>query len=112
MAIPNSDPVSRGDPTVYARNPEVQGTMGAFGYSYLQDKYGADRQSQLELRKYTGSHGSSGEYVYEALNLVDGKRTVSEIRDWLTAELGPVPTEYVSEYLSALEEIDVIQVIN
>jgi hypothetical protein len=45
------------------------------------------------------------------LNLVDGKRTVSEIRDWLTAELGPVPTEYVSEYLSALEEIGVIQVI-
>ena len=111
LAVPSSDPVSRGDPTVYARNPEVQGTMGAFGYSYLQDKYGADRQSKLKLREYSGSHGSSGEYVYEALNLVDGKRTVSEIRNWLTAELGPVPTEYVSEYLSALEEIGVIQVI-
>jgi aminopeptidase YwaD len=68
-----------------------------------------DRQAKIKLRNYTGSHGSSGEYVYEALNLVDGKRTVSDIRDWLTAELGPVPLEYVSEYLVALEEIDVIQ---
>jgi hypothetical protein len=53
--------------------------------------------------------GSSGQYVYEALNFVDGNRTVSDIRDWLTAELGPVPLEYVEEYLAALESIGVIR---
>ena len=41
---------------------------------------------------------------------MDGTRTVSEIRDWLTAELGPVSIDIVSEYLSALEQIDVIHV--
>ena len=41
---------------------------------------------------------------------VDGSsRTVSDIRDRLTAEMGPVPLEYVSEHLHALEEIDVIR---
>ncbi len=39
----------------------------------------------------------------------DGSRTVSDIRDWLTAEMGPVPLEYFSEYLRALERIDVVR---
>lgn len=48
-------------------------------------------------------------FTYEALNFVDGKRTVSEIRDWLVAEMGDVPLELVEEYLSALESIGVIE---
>ena len=40
---------------------------------------------------------------------MDGERTVSDIRDWLVAELGDVPVEYVAEYLGALESIDVIR---
>ena len=36
--------------------------------------------------------------MYEALNLVNGERSVSEIRNWLMAELGPVPMDYVSQY--------------
>ena len=95
--------------TVYERNSEIQGPMGAFGYSYLSDKYGQDKLGDLRLRRYTGTHGNSGQYVYEALNFVDGQRTVSDIRDWLTTELGPVPLEYVAEYLAALESIDVIR---
>jgi hypothetical protein len=95
--------------TVYERNPDVMGPMGAFGYSYLQDKLSPFEFSALRLRSHTGLWGSSGQYVYEALNFVDGNRTVSDIRDWLTAELGPVPLEYVEEYLAALESIDVIR---
>ncbi|RLA34635.1 MAG: hypothetical protein DRR11_02335 [Gammaproteobacteria bacterium] len=95
--------------TVYERNSEIQGPMGAFGYSYLSDKYGQGKIGDLRLRRYTGAHGNGGQYVYEALNFVDGQRTVSDIRDWLTTELGPVPLEYVEEYLVALESIDVIR---
>jgi hypothetical protein len=97
------------DDTVFVRNPAVPGPMNAFGYSYLADKYGAEKQAQLRLPKYSGTHGSGGEYAYEALNLVDGKRTLSEIRHWLTAELGPVPLEIVREYLEALRSIDVLR---
>lgn len=95
--------------TVYERNPDVMGPMSAFGYSYLQDKFGKEETSELSLRSHTGTWGSSGQYVYEALNFVDGNRTVSDIRDWLTTELGPVPLAYVEEYLAALESIDVIR---
>ncbi len=110
IATPEGGRAAKGEVTVYTRNANVQGNMSAFGYSYMTDKYGASGYSQLRLPSYTGSHGSGGQYVYEALNMVDGNRTVSEIRDWLTAELGPVPIEFVSEYLGALEEIGVIEI--
>jgi aminopeptidase YwaD len=97
------------DPSVYERNPGVKGPMHAFGYSYIQDKYGDEKYRALALPRFSGIHGSGAEYAYEALNLVDGKRTVGAIRDWLSAELGPVPLEYVSEYLSVLEEIEVLR---
>jgi len=108
VAVPQVADASRNQ-TVYERNPDVKGPMGAFGYSYLQDKLGEDEMSELKLRRYNGTWGGSGQYVYEVLNFVDGNRTVSDIRDWLTAELGPVPIEYVEEYLAALESIDVIR---
>ena len=60
------------------------------------------------MRRHTGIWGG-GQYLYETLNFVDGERNVSDIRDWLTAELGPVPLVYVEEYLAALEAIGVIR---
>ncbi len=94
------------DNTVYERNAEIEGPMGAFGYSYLSDKYGAENVAGLRLRNHAGN---GGQYTYEALNFVDGRRTVSDIRDWLVMELGPVPLELVENYLAALESIDVIR---
>jgi len=109
IAAPEANSDVERNEVIYERNADVQGPMGAFGYSYLSDKYGQEKLADLRLRQYTGAHGSSGQYVYEALNFVDGRRTVSDIRDWLTTELGPVPIEYVEEYLAALESIDVIR---
>ena len=109
IAAPVANSDAERDETVYERNADIQGPMGAFGYSYLSDKYGQEKLADLRLRQYTGAHGNGGQYVYEALNFVDGRRTVSDIRDWLTTELGPVPIEYVEEYLAALASIDVIR---
>lgn len=109
VAVPVPSERLARDETVYARDPAIQGPMSAFGYSYFRDRYGDEAYAELQLPRYTGTHGSGGEYAYEALNLVDGSRTVSDIRDWLTAELGPVPLEYVGRYLAALAEIQVIR---
>ena len=110
VGSPSADSQSPGDDTVYERNADIRGPMRAFGYSYLTDKYTEERYDELKLPKHTGTNGTGGEYVYEALNLVNGNRTVTDIRNWLTAELGPVPIEYVSEYLQALESVNVIRV--
>ena len=98
------------DETVYERNVELDGPMYAFGYSYLTDKLDAETYESLKLPKHSTSRGSGGMFMYETLNFVDGERTVSDIRDWLVAELGDVPLEYVAEYLAALSSIDAIRV--
>lgn len=110
LAVPEVDSSRDRDDTVYVRDPALKGPMGAFGYSYAEDKLG-DRYAALQLPRHSSRHGSAGEYVYEALNLVDGQRDVSEIRDWLMTELGPVPVEYVGEYFEALKSIGVLSVV-
>ena len=96
------------DNTVYERNPDVKGPMDGFGFSYIDEHLGSEARNSLKLGGHSTERGSGGEFVYEALNFVDGKRTVSDIRDWLTAELGEVPVDYVAEYLRVLESIGVV----
>jgi hypothetical protein len=94
---------------VYVRNAEPKGPMSVFGYDYLADHIGAERAEALALTQYSGLRGSGGEYAIEALNFVDGRRSVREIRDALAAEFGPVPVEHVAAYLEALESAKVIR---
>ena len=53
-------------------------------------------------------NGEVPSYGYEALNLVDGHRSVGEIRDYLSATLGAVPIEEVTEYLDILARLGVL----
>ncbi|HET9315251.1 MAG TPA: DUF4910 domain-containing protein, partial [Vicinamibacteria bacterium] len=87
---------------VYKRNAAVKGTVSAFGYEYLDDHY--PKASELKLPAYNGARGGGGDYAYEVLNLVDGRRTAAEIRDATSAIYGPVPLELVVEYLDALRQ--------
>jgi hypothetical protein len=97
-----------GEARVYQRSPEPKGPMGGFGYDYFQDKTAAKGIPAPALlgRRALWSEAS---YAYEALNLVDGRRTVRQIRDDLAAIYGPLPVKEVAEYLAALEAIGVLR---
>ncbi|MCJ9427512.1 M28 family peptidase [Kordiimonas marina] len=89
---------------VYTHNPAIKGIMSVFGYSYLEDKLGADKVAKLTLMQ-----ADNGEEVsYEALNFVNGQRSVADIHDLLVAEFGPVPMDALKEYLAALASIGVV----
>jgi hypothetical protein len=108
-----SAPPAQGDGRlVFRRNAKLKGPMGAFGYDYFTDHYGAERESALRLMQFQGLRGSGGAYAYEVLNLVNGRRTAQEIRDFVSATHGPVPLDLVVEYLRALESIKVIEAVN
>lgn len=96
---------------VFARSTQLKGPMSVFGYDYFEDKYGEENARKVKLLTYQGLWGSGGEYAYEVLNFVDGKRNAQQIRDAVSAEYGPVPLEYVVEYLRALESIGVVSTI-
>ena len=98
---------AKGDDRVYQRNRMIKGPMHAFGYSYIEEHLPADEYLRLKL---------TGTLAYEALNLVDGQRTVAEIHTWLLAQCGAdcadgsgrLSKEDVAAYLAALEKIGVV----
>jgi aminopeptidase YwaD len=94
---------------VYQRSPEPKGPMGGFGYDYFEDHARQKGIATPALFRREGLWGGGGEYAYEALNLVDGRRTVGQIRDALSAIYGPVPLAEVAEFLRALEGIGVLK---
>jgi hypothetical protein len=99
---------SYGDVTVYHRDPKLKGPMDGFGYSWLDahlKQAGLDKPALLSRDPVFD--GPS--YGYEALNLVDGKRTVQRIRNDLAVTVGPVPVEEVAAYLQTLERLGVIR---
>ncbi|HEY7860476.1 MAG TPA: M28 family peptidase, partial [Gemmatimonadaceae bacterium] len=101
-----SAPATGDAATVYARNADVKGPMVVFGYDYLVDH--SSGRTPPRLLAFQGMRGGGDEYAYEALNMVDGKRSVRDIRDAVSAEYGPVSLELVTEYLRALAGAAVI----
>ena len=109
-ASPGSPPSAAAPPlaasAVLRRSPDPKGPMTVFGYDYFADQATRLGLATPALLARQGLWGS--DYAYEALNLVDGRRTVRQIRDALTAIYGPVPLAEVAEYLEALRRIGVL----
>ena len=79
----------------------------------LVDRLGRERVRQIKLLDADASRlltvqDKGGLYAYEIVNFVDGKRTVAQIRDEVSAEFGPLPLELVVDYLKACEEAKII----
>jgi hypothetical protein len=102
-------PAQGAEAVIYRRAAAPKGPMTGFGYGYLDDKLEEKKIAPPALLAYTGLWGGGTEYGYEALNLVDGRRTVRQIADDLAAIYGPVPPALVSEYLTALKAIGVLE---
>ncbi len=85
---------------IFERDLAIKGPMSVFGYDYLTAHLAAGRAEALRL--------PDGDR-YEALNLVDSRRTAQEIRDALSAIYGPVPLADVVEFLRALAEAGVVR---
>jgi hypothetical protein len=86
--------------------------MSVFGYNYLTARLGSDKAAALKLLQYEGLWGASGDhYAYEVLNLVNGTWRVYDIRNYVSAVYGPVPIDFVVEYLRALEKAGVVTTV-
>jgi hypothetical protein len=84
------------DRRVPTRSIAVRGPLGP-GSPWMVSK-AADAAGRLALLKRP-----DGDVVaYEIVNFIDGTRSISDIRDAVTAEFGPVPLPAVVEYLELL----------
>lgn len=84
---------------VPARSESVQGPINLYYYDQLTATLGPDTPpiSLDELAQF------------EVLNFTDGRRSVAEIRDAVSAELDPVSIEAVTEYLEVLARAGVVR---
>jgi hypothetical protein len=97
------------DARVPVRNPEIRGPLQVYYYDYLRRAgvdAGADalagRPSVDPAKTALAAREDGGLLAYEALNLADGKRSISEIRDALAGRYAPVPLSAVAEYFEML----------
>jgi hypothetical protein len=79
----------------------------------LLDRLGSERVAKIKLLDSGGNRlfrvqDRGALYAYEIVNLVDGKRSVGEIRDSVAAEYGPIPLDVVADYLKACEEAKIV----
>jgi hypothetical protein len=91
-----------GDRRVPVRNPAVRGPLAVYYYDHLAAVLGEDADTAVGLAKV------SDVLAYEALNLVNGERTVGEIRDVLTGRYEPVSEADVTSYLELLARAGVV----
>ncbi len=99
------------------RMPSRVGEFGPLTYqndNVLLARLGKDRYEKIKLINSEATpmlnvRDQSELYAYEIVNFVNGKRTVGEIRDAVSAEYGPLPVNLVADYLEACAEAGVIQ---
>jgi hypothetical protein len=97
--------------------PFRTGEFGPLTYqndNVLLARLGKERYSKIKLLNSEATpllnvQDQSELYAYEIVNFVDGKRTVGEIRDAVSAEYGPLPLSLVADYFEACVEAKVIQ---
>jgi len=92
----------------YRRKDQPKGPMEAFGYSWFDERLKAAGLPRPALLDRAFRHDRAS-FAYEALNLVNGSRTVQEIHDRLAVSIGPVPLSQVEDYLATLEKLGLLE---
>jgi len=105
-----------GDPEA-KRVPVRIGEFGPLTYqndNVLLARLGKERYAKIKLinseaTQLLNVRDQSELYAYEIVNFVNGRRTVGEIGDAVSAEYGPLPVSLVSDYLNACAEAEIIR---
>jgi hypothetical protein len=95
---PEVPPAAAGSDTrIPSRSAEIVGPLDIYYSDYLTETLGAEEASKAAL-----ADRLDGVLAWEAFNLADGRRTVSEIRDVLAGRYAPVPLAEVASYFDLL----------
>jgi len=91
----------RAEKIIPSRNPDLKGPLG---WTYLRDKFqGEGTDTQLPIDEM------DSRVHYEILNFVDGKNSLLDIRNAVSAEYEPIPIEWVEAYLNRLAQAGVVK---
>jgi aminopeptidase YwaD len=80
-------------------------TRGPLDFGLPGTKLSAAESEWYQSKEFT----LDGDMRFELVNFIDGQRTVSEIRDALSAEFTPVPMAVITHYLDDLVKVGVVR---
>jgi aminopeptidase YwaD len=80
-------------------------TRGPLDFGLPGSKLSAAESEWYRSKEFT----LDGDMRFELVNFIDGQRTVSDIRDALSAEFTPIPTAVVTRYLDDLVKVGVVR---
>jgi len=98
--IPSPERGGMPDSRVPVRNPAIRGPLDVYYFNYLVEAGVDAAESALD---------AGGPLSFEAFNLVDGKRSVSEIRDILAGRYGAAPLPAVAAYFDVLAKAGAVR---
>ena len=83
----------------------VRLTRGPLDFELPEQKLDTGRAAWYRTKEFT----LNGDERYELVNFIDGKRTVSDIRDALSAEFKPVEVKVVGRYIEDLVKVGALK---
>lgn len=83
------------------RNPDLKGPLGR---TYLRNRL-AESGRDANLPIFSASSYTS----YEAFNLINGKNSLLDIRNIVSAEFEPIPVSWVKDFVELLQEADIVK---
>ncbi|MBI3652322.1 MAG: DUF4910 domain-containing protein [Acidobacteria bacterium] len=86
---------------------KIKGPMNVYYYDYVAAHASAE---DLRVVERLAAKPKGDILLYEILNLVDGKRSIQAIRDYLTAAYGTISVEEVGDYLRLLDKIGAVKI--
>ena len=120
-ARPLIEQIKRGAPTVPAaadsqndkRVPVpaavIRGPLSVYYYDHVDAALAARGISEASLPKLPDAADVDADLMlYEAMNLADGKRSVSEIRDILSGRYAPVPQALIATHFDRLAQAGIV----
>ena len=97
------------DGRVPTRAADIRGPLGVYYYDHEAEALAAKGLEASALRPLPALEGVDGSLMeYEALNLADGKRSLSEIRDILTGRYAPVPLGFVATCFERWAQLGIV----
>jgi hypothetical protein len=105
--MPTSVAVNR-DNRIPMRAAEVRGPLSVYYYDHISEVLAARRVAETKAPAITLTRGDPELMEYEALNLVDGQRSVTEIRDILSGRYVSIPLSFVAAHFERLAQVGAI----
>ncbi|MYM70308.1 DUF4910 domain-containing protein [Pseudoduganella sp. FT55W] len=94
------------DQRVPLPSPAIKGPLSVYYYDHVGEMEKVRGVKTAALPEF---EGDAELLLYEAMNLADGRRTVSDIRDILSGRYAPTPQALVAAHFERLEAAGIIQ---